>query len=544
MRGLPYRVGSISQNEPERMIPRRFQEGGVAYPRPIPVPRDYSKWIPANQQAYDEMWNLRESMLRNPVRQVPGRQFNPKPVPPPTRMLAQEGGVATDDSDNPPWQPARSGTAGMQAAAPDESYQGGGTVDVGPIEGPYPVEDEDSVDISDLSPRQQSMIWRQAVDAVRGQSQIPTYPAQTVYPEQQGLVDRMASVLGLRQPEPNERASQANKQAYGQAMAAPSHFFLESPKYPTPAESRSFFQQHREMPTYTAKMLTRPPRKVSGYAGELGYGYQEGGVVDDDNMFEAMMAYARQTSGGPMTPEQMDRLYRSEQTDAERRRASAMNELPEAEKEGYWGGGILARNPDYWEGRNYIGPWADAGPQVRFPGYQAPIWNPNQFPPDLPAIGPDFSLLAGGHHTPPKLAKAEGGVIPEAQQGGVMYPPNTRAPKQQASPVAGEPSKKRSQAKKQQPGRYEFGPADFFYTPQEFEKMMEAQTAKLQQGQGYEGGGVIPKEFMRYLANGGLVKKFTPDHHLMFSLGMKYALSPKQAAKELDKRSTANPMPP
>lgn len=470
-------------------IAARFQEGGVAYPRPIAVPPDYSSWSPARQQTYDARWNLLENFYRNPVKQVPGRQFNPRPYPS-TRMLAQEGGVATDESENPPWQPTRSGTSGTQLATPyDYSYQGGGTVDVGPIEEYGPAED-DSVDLRDLSPQQQNMIWRQAVDAVRGQSQIPTYPAQTVYPEQQGLIDRLASALGLKQPEPNERVSNYNKQAYPKVVA-PQQRFLESTRYRSPEENRAAWLQSRETPMYSAKMLTKPPRKVSGYAGELGYGYEEGG------------------------------------------------EIPEAEKEGYWGGGILARNPDYWEGRFGRDLFNDfGGPQVQFPGYQPHIWNPNDFPPDLPpmAVGPDYNLLGGGHHTPPKLAKAQGGVI---------YPPNDRAPKQQASPVAGEPTKKRPQAKKQpQDPRYQFGPADFFYTPQEFEKMMEAQTAKLEQAKGYEGGGVIPKEFMQYLANGGLVREFTPDHHLMFALGAKYALSPKQAAKRLADKSTANLMPP
>lgn len=144
-------------------------------------------------------------------------------------------------------------------------------------------------------------------------------------------------------------------------------------------------------------------------------------------------------------------------------------------------------------------------------------------------------------------------------EGGVAPPLMPQAPQQQSSPVAGEPTQK----PKQQPkpiGPYEFGPADYFYTPEMFKQLIAAQTAAIEQGQGgpavqqrggggggkggYAEGGVIPKHFMQFLAEGGIVKEFTPDHHLMFSLGMAHGLSASQAAKRLGNGSPANPLPP
>jgi hypothetical protein len=110
-----------------------------------------------------------------------------------------------------------------------------------------------------------------------------------------------------------------------------------------------------------------------------------------------------------------------------------------------------------------------------------------------------------------------------------------RAPRQQASAVAGEPSKKQPL-----PQKYQFGRGRL--APEEYEAMVQ-QVQQQMPAKGMAGGGVIPKEFMQYLARGGLVKeKFTPHDHLMFALGGVYALSPNQAAKRLKDR--ANPLPP
>ena len=149
------------------------------------------------------------------------------------------------------------------------------------------------------------------------------------------------------------------------------------------------------------------------------------------------------------------------------------------------------------------------------------------------------------------------------QGGGVTYPgimldqaglptlSGSQAPQQQASNVAGEPSKKRQapqQPQQQGPKHYEFGPADFFYSAPLMRRVMEQQAAQAMQEKAQQpnvaakDGGVIPKEFMRWLAGGGVIDKFTPDHHLMFALGQKYALSPKQTAKRL--KDSANLMPP
>ncbi|PWT88669.1 MAG: hypothetical protein C5B54_10200, partial [Acidobacteria bacterium] len=163
----------------------------------------------------------------------------------------------------------------------------------------------------------------------------------------------------------------------------------------------------------------------------------------------------------------------------------------------------------------------------------------------------------------------QGGGSGGYQGGGVVYPGimldaaglptigGQAAPQQQASPANAEPSKRQAQARPQQPQDYEFGPKDYFYSSENMKRLLAEraaeQVASLQQGQGpkargsepveAKSGGVIPKEFMQYLANGGLVKKdFTPHDHLMFALGGMYALSPKQAAKRL--KNSANLMPP
>lgn len=259
-------------------------------------------------------------------------------------------------------------------------------------------------------------------------------------------------------------------------------------------------------PIYTPQMLARPPQKLSGYYGELADqepAYQEGGVVD------------------PKTG-RVSRNYARE------------------------GGG------SYY----YVDPRAGRAQQPAATG-ETSLVN-RQYPQGYDEFGPTLDTILGPDYTRMKN-QMEAGRVPAGenpygmQGGGVVYPgvqtdsaglptlSGTQAPQQQASPVAGEPS-----AKKQQPQRkarglqpYEFGPADFYYSEPAMRKMTEQQAAP----KGMEDGGVIPKQFMQYLAGGG-VTKFTPDHHLMFALGMAHGLSTAQAQKGLDKVSRPNPMPP
>jgi len=146
-----------------------------------------------------------------------------------------------------------------------------------------------------------------------------------------------------------------------------------------------------------------------------------------------------------------------------------------------------------------------------------------------PAPGQEFQFQQGGVVYP--------GGISVDQQTGLPTLGAQQAPQQQASAMAGEPSKKKQSAQPQRPQRYEYGP-DFYYSEPAFKKMMEQQTATLQQGM--KRGGII--DFMRHLAKGGVIGKVTPDHALMAGLALGYALTPKQAAQQL--KNSANLLPP
>jgi hypothetical protein len=164
--------------------------------------------------------------------------------------------------------------------------------------------------------------------------------------------------------------------------------------------------------------------------------------------------------------------------------------------------------------------------------------------------------LGAGPYAPVGRAPITGEQEFQFQEGGVVSPyegvaldPKTglptfggqqqqQAPRQQPSPAAGEPARPQGP---QRPKRYEFGPADFYYRDAISQAMQEMGEQRAAPKQGYQKGGVIPKEFMQWLANGGVAtEKFTPRDHLLLGLGMKYALSPKQ----VDKLSRSNPMPP
>jgi hypothetical protein len=215
-------------------------------------------------------------------------------------------------------------------------------------------------------------------------------------------------------------------------------------------------QMQTARPIYTGQMLSTPPPRLSGYAGELGGGYQDGGTVQDqsDPYTNALMSLVSQ--GFPQ------------------------QDGGAAAGTSYQGGGVV-------------------------------------YPSNI-GLDPQTGLPAFGA---------------------------TQAPQQQASAVAGEPSKKKQQPQPQQrpqgPQRYEFGPADYFYNEPAHKLAMEQARAKAEQAQGMKGGGVL-KEFMQHLAKGGLVTK--PEDHLLVGLGMGYGLSAKDAAKGMDKVSRPNPLPP
>lgn len=266
----------------------------------------------------------------------------------------------------------------------------------------------------------------------------------------------------------------------------------------------------RSHPEWTADQSSArsPENPMQMRRGGMVKGYQDGGISDDESDRRMGREGADQQMQHVQLPPQIQRILH--------------HHLMQALARPIYTGDMLTNPPSKLSG--YAGELGDGSPQPTRPR-------------------PQYD----------DEGNAEGGGEGYAQ-GGVVYPPNTQAPDQQASNVAGEPTQK--EKKQPQPmGPYQFGPADFFYTPEMFKRMIEAQTAAIQneqggaqpapsmqpappqQGrparQGYAEGGVIPWHFMQYLAEGGVVKKFTPDHHLMFSLGMKYALSPDQVAKRM-----------
>jgi hypothetical protein len=251
-------------------------------------------------------------------------------------------------------------------------------------------------------------------------------------------------------------------------------------------QAMSAMRPQMARPIYTGQMLMRPPQQLSGYAGELG-GYQEGGEVDPKTG-KVERNYATEGAGA---------YYYAD---------------PRAR------GSLVGSRPIQIRGENILD-WTD-NPAGYVPEGQNP-----------------YSFQGGGVVYP-------GGMAVD-QQTGLPTLGGVQAPRQQASPAAGEPSKKK-QAPAQGPQKYQFGPPGMYSAPAMLMALKQQEAEEAAQAakgaQGMKEGGVIPKEFMQYLANGGLVKDFGPDHQLMFALGMKYALSPKQAAKRLG--NSANLMPP
>jgi hypothetical protein len=414
------------------------------------------------------------------------RNITPQPSTAP-RPIPMSPQFATDATGNPSWAPTRDGgTTGMEETAPDNMYQGGGVVD------PYN--------------QRQLMAYQSAMAAVRPQMQTAR-------------------------------------------------------------------------PIYNAQMLMRPPQRLSGYAGELGGGYQEGGVAagpDSDPNAALMAMLSSQFGGGG----------------------------------GYQEGGIVDPKTGKVE-RNYAregaGDYNYVDPRAKGVPASAPmaIYNPmtkgesgyaGLSPADVaffsqrPELGPVHTLagqtydVTGGQLVPREVSDYGGGdgsytpMTPEEgaafakalqesggfQGGGVVYPGGMmldqqtglptvggiQAPQQQASAVAGEPSKKQAPPQQAQgPQKYEFGPPGMYTAPgwliaKEQEAAQTAQTAQTARAaQGAQGakamkqGGVIPREFFQHLADGGIVKDVTPDHLLMLALGAKFGLSAGQAKKQLGNRA-------
>jgi hypothetical protein len=361
-----------------------------------------------------------------------GRPGGGTPMGPMAMPRFQEGGISDDDSDtdqetdeqeidandNPAsWQPSRAGTTGLEATAPDNAFQAGGTV---------------------LTPRQRQLMYQRLMTTMRP-------PLQTA------------------------------------------------------------------RPIYTAPMLMSPPRNLSGYAGELATPYQEGGVTNEDQKKGRQDVIVPERGAGGAEYWYVDPRATAGYA-VERAAAFGPADLEEARA-------VAAQSqppPGYrW---HYD---LDTGQTVLVPG-EAGAYKPTEFNP----------------YTTENIQFQEGGVVyPDTQatpdQAGLLQAllgqQGQRAPRQQPSPIAGEPARK---APPTQQGKYEFGPSDYFYVVPD-----RSATEKAKGG--------VPKSFMRYLARGGVVRKFTPEENFMFELGQKYAVPPNKAKKGLtDKISRSNPLPP
>lgn len=342
-------------------------------------------------------------------------------------------------------------------------------------------------ELDQLSPRQQEIAYRHAVTAMMPYFQDAVMrvaqPARPIY---------TADMLS--------RPPQQLSGYYGEMGD-----YQQAP----PAEQEPQYAQ----PIYTADMLEKPPSKLSGYYGELSGGYQEGGIVDPKTGHVARN-YAGEGAGAYNYVDP---------------RAAAPVPAPQMAQRSQEMNAAAANMADY----------------IR----QALMHE------EVASAIKGMDAVGGALY---QTKNKEAGMVPEGetpnfQEGGVANPLETlgfQPPSQQQQQQQQAEQKKKVAPKPQAQGPqrpYEFGPANYFFNAPALLKAIERQKA-MTEGEGAEPGmkegGVIPKEFMNYLANGGLVKEFTPDHHLMFALGAKYALSPRQAAKGLDTVSRSNPMPP
>jgi hypothetical protein len=403
--------------------------------------------------------------------------------------------------------------------------------------------------LDQLSPRQQELAYRQAVMAMMPYFQeavlLNAKPTTEIYTAEM-----------LSHPPEQLSGYYGEMGDYQQAR---------------PAEQEPQYAQ----PIYTADMLEKPPSKLSGYYGELSGGYQEGGIVDPETG-HVVRNYAGEGAGAynyvdpraaaPAPAPQM--AQRSQEMNAAAAKGGGWVSPEETARIMGWNS-IPGRGPVTQEDKDmadYIrqalmhediasaikGGVPDVADLIdRYP-------STSKFKPGYDQFGPTLDTILGPDYT--RMKEQTAGMVPEDetpnfQEGGVagqnplemlgLQPPQG-AQQQPAAPKKKVAPKPQAQGP---PRPYEFGPANYFFNAPALLRAIERQKATTEgQGAGapagMEEGGVIPKEFMQYLANGGLVKEFTPDHHLMFALGAKYALSPRQAAKGLDTISRSNPMPP
>ena len=462
----------------------------------------------------------------------------------------QGGGVATDENRNPPWQPVRSGgIRGLRAMAPDNPMRRGG-VPYAPGAGLSP---RDADRLMAMGYQRGGTIDDEDDKLSREQKMARMQPIQPIYTAR--MLQNPPSQLTGYYGELTPRQQQLTYQD------------LMSVIRPQMIDRYQGIRAQPLQPIYTARMLQNPPSQLGGYYGELGY--QGGGAVADDDKKKkeeperpetgtysenprvvtqlepvAPYYYVDPAAAGvptptsvmpytaayerPMTPEQMNAEYQArtqEQRDLyapvsheEIANATQMamqryentardEEMPRFIQPGTInvGGRSFVRDPT--TGNMYS-------------------WPSSQITPE------NFSFQGGGV-MPPILD-------PVALASGYAG----QAPQQQPSAVAGEPSRRQRPQPGQPRPKYTFGPEGYYYEPSEeaLRKKMEEEEAmveKAQQGAASplpaKGGGVIPPQFMRWLARGGVIKDFGPDHAIMFHLGQKYGLAQKDAAKRLTK---------
>ena len=432
--------------------------------------------------------------------------------------MAKRGGVmrATDENKNPPWQPARSGgIRGIQAMAPDNPMRRGG-VPYAPGAGLSPRDADHLMAMGyqrggtiDDDARRQQLTYQNLISAIRPQ-----------------LIDRYQGIRA--QP---------------------------------------------LQPIYTGQMLQNPPSQLSGYYGELGY--QGGGVADDDKKKKeeperpetgtysenprvvtqlepvAPYYYVDPAAAGvptptsvmpytaayerPMTPEQMNAEYQARTQEQRDLYAPVSHEeIANATQMAMQRYENTARDEEM---ARFIQPGTiniGGHSYVRDPATGKMYSWPSASYQSAGTVNPENFNFQGGGVIPPILDPI---ALASGYQG--------QAPQQQPSAVAGEPSRRRQQAPGQPRPKFTFGPEGYYYEPSEeaLRKKMEEEEAmveKAQQGTASplpaKGGGVIPPQFMRWLARGGVIKDFGPDHAIMFHLGQKYGLAQKDAAKRLAKK--------
>jgi hypothetical protein len=540
-----------------------------------------------------------------------GQQTTPSKAESIIAQRYQKGGVATDENDNPSWQPARGGRTGLEATAPENAYQGGGVAayngsqlgqylpyqramaalyptrryqeggvarnlmsDLGYQPDEIPMQPENPMNQAtmaydpysdeyrfrrDIYPRREPMPIRYPERKAPEKQLKGDYPV-SLYAQEGGVVDPKTGKV-----ERNYATEKAGAYNYvdprAKGIPAPALMGQGAAAYDPMAESRhglsagdlAFFAQHPDFgPVHTPDGVFHVTAN-----GQMVPHIPEQSISPEDMALLSSMVSAPSTGA----------MFRGAGAGSDYAEPTPIpGMVPKKETDsgmGFQGGGVM-RPMAFQGGQRGRGGGDDGMGLDEFGANnmrETPLWfeqvrdilnppNPNQFPPDMPPIGPDTNLNPGrSRGTPPKTEEHTGGVIKRYQDGGVINPAMLQAMmsgqrEQQSSPVAGEPSQKKQAPQPSQgsSGKYEFGP-DIFYTAPGMRRLMEEQAqqaAAATQQKGMKGGGVakMPKEFMRYLANGGIAKDFTPRDHLMFALGGVYALSPKQAEKTLHRHDS------